>query len=218
MVELTSGDFRKMLVSGAKLLEINRPLVDSLNVFPVPDGDTGTNMSLTFSMAVQELGKLNSNASVAECATAFSKGALKGARGNSGVISSQIFKGFAVVAEQIRSLSEQSAKAAVDTRQLIESAIAVSNEGNEAAERVNTSIEKVINGMKEVADSSQKLSEIAEEQAKAMEQAEAGINQISDVVQSNSASAEETSATSEELSAQAETMNSLISKFILENK
>ena len=127
-------------------------------------------------------------------------------------------KGFAVVAGQIRSLSEQSAKAAVDTRQLIESAIAVSNEGNEAAERVSTSIAKVINGMKEVADSSQKLSEIAEEQAKAMEQAEAGINQISDVVQSNSASAEETSATSEELSAQAETMNSLISKFILEKK
>lgn len=127
-------------------------------------------------------------------------------------------KGFAVVAEQIRSLSEQSAKAAVDTRQLIESAIAVSNEGNEAAERVSTSIEKVINGMKEVADSSQKLSEIAEEQAKAMEQAEAGINQISDVIQSNSANAEETSATSEELSAQAETMNALISKFILEKK
>lgn len=127
-------------------------------------------------------------------------------------------KGFAVVAGQIRSLSEQSAKAAVDTRQLIESAIAVSNEGNEAAERVSTSIEKVINGMKEVADSSQKLSEIADEQAKAMEQAEAGINQISDVVQSNSANAEETSATSEELSAQAETMNELISKFILEKK
>ena len=127
-------------------------------------------------------------------------------------------KGFAVVAGQIRSLSEQSAKAAVDTRQLIESAIAVSNEGNDAAERVSTSIEKVINGMKEVADSSQKLSEIADEQAKAMEQAEAGINQISDVVQSNSASAEETSATSEELSAQAETMNALISKFILEKK
>ena len=127
-------------------------------------------------------------------------------------------KGFAVVAGQIRSLSEQSAKAAVDTRQLIESAIAVSNEGNEAAGRVSTSIAKVINGMKEVADSSQKLSEIAEEQAKAMEQAEAGINQISDVIQSNSANAEETSATSEELSAQAETMNALISKFILENK
>lgn len=127
-------------------------------------------------------------------------------------------KGFAVVAGQIRSLSEQSAKAAVDTRQLIESAIAVSNEGNEAAERVSTSIEKVISGMKEVADSSQELSEIAEEQAKAMEQAEAGIDQISEVVQSNSANAEETSATSEELSAQAVTMNELISKFTLENK
>lgn len=124
-------------------------------------------------------------------------------------------KGFAVVAGQIRSLSEQSAQAAVDTRQLIENAIAVSNEGNEAAERVSTSIEKVINGMKEVANSSQELSEIADEQAKAMEQAEAGINQISEVVQSNSASAEETSATSEELSAQAVTMNELISKFTL---
>jgi len=124
-------------------------------------------------------------------------------------------KGFAVVAGQIRSLSEQSAQAAVDTRQLIESAIAVSNEGNEAAERVSTSIEKVINGMKEVAASSQELSEIADEQAKAMEQAEAGIDQISEVVQSNSANAEETSATSEELSAQAVTMNELISKFTL---
>lgn len=127
-------------------------------------------------------------------------------------------KGFAVVAGQIRSLSEQSAKAAVDTRQLIEGAIEVTAEGNEAAERVSVSIEKVINGMKAVANSSQELSEIAEEQAKSMEQAEQGINQISEVVQSNSASAEETSATSEELSAQAITMNEMISRFILENK
>lgn len=127
-------------------------------------------------------------------------------------------KGFAVVAGQIRSLSEQSAKAAVDTRRLIESAIEVSNEGNDAAERVSVSIEKVINGIKEVAASSQELSEIADEQAKAMEQAEAGIDQISEVVQSNSANAEETSATSEELSAQAVTMNELIGKFVLGHK
>mgnify|MGYP000446083435 FL=1 len=125
-------------------------------------------------------------------------------------------KGFAVVADQIRSLSEQSANAAVDTRELIEGAIEVTNEGNEAAERVSVSIEKVISGMKSVAASSQELSEIADEQAKAMEQAEQGINQISEVVQSNSANAEETSATSEELSAQAVTMNDLISKFSLE--
>ena len=124
-------------------------------------------------------------------------------------------KGFAVVADQIRSLSEQSAKAAVDTRELIEGAIEVTNEGNEAAERVSVSIEKVISGMKSVAASSQELSEIADAQAKAMEQAEQGINQISEVVQSNSANAEETSATSEELSAQAVTMNDLISKFSL---
>ena len=124
-------------------------------------------------------------------------------------------KGFAVVADQIRRLSEQSAKAAVDTRELIEGAIEVTNEGNEAAERVSVSIEKVISGMKSVAASSQELSEIADAQAKAMEQAEQGINQISEVVQSNSANAEETSATSEELSAQAVTMNDLISKFSL---
>lgn len=102
------------------------------------------------------------------------------------------------------------------TRQLIESAIAVSNEGNEAAERVSTSIEKVINGMKEVADSSQKTQRDCRGAGKGYGAGEVGINQISDVVQSNSANAEETSATSEELSAQAETMNELISKFILE--
>lgn len=98
MLEINSSDFRRMVIAGAKLLEVNRPLVDSLNVFPVPDGDTGTNMSLTLSTAVQELNNLNSECSLSECASAFSKGALKGARGNSGVITSQILKGFAVVA------------------------------------------------------------------------------------------------------------------------
>ncbi len=116
-------------------------------------------------------------------------------------------KGFAVVAEQIRSLSEQSAKAAVDTRQLIESAIAVSNEGNESCRARKYFYCKGYQWYEGSCRFFSKLSEIAEEQAKAMEQAETGINQISDVVQSNSANAEETSATSEELSAQAETMN-----------
>ncbi len=100
MFEINNSDFRRMVIGGAKLLEVNRPLVDSLNVFPVPDGDTGTNMSLTLSTAVQELNNVNSDATIADCATAFSKGALKGARGNSGVISSQIIKGFAVVASE----------------------------------------------------------------------------------------------------------------------
>lgn len=84
-----------MLVGGARALELNRALVDELNVFPVPDGDTGTNMSLTMSSAVRELGVSDSQ-NLGDLALAFSKGALRGARGNSGVILSQILKGFAL--------------------------------------------------------------------------------------------------------------------------
>lgn len=84
---------RSMILTGARLLEINRANVDALNVFPVPDGDTGTNMSLTFQSAVKEL--FNTKAtSVEGIADAVSKGALRGARGNSGVILSQILRGF----------------------------------------------------------------------------------------------------------------------------
>lgn len=85
-------EFRKMIISGAKVLEINRTKVDSLNVFPVPDGDTGTNMSLTIQSAVKELSLCSSNR-LQELCDAVSKGALKGARGNSGVILSQLFRG-----------------------------------------------------------------------------------------------------------------------------
>lgn len=85
--------FRKMVVGGAGLLEQNKKYVDSLNVFPVPDGDTGTNMFLTMKSAVKEVGQCIST-NVEDIAKAFAKGALKGARGNSGVITSQIIKGF----------------------------------------------------------------------------------------------------------------------------
>ena len=85
-------EFRKMILAGAKVLEINRTKVDSLNVFPVPDGDTGTNMSLTIQSAVKELSMCSSNR-LGELCDAVSKGALKGARGNSGVILSQLFRG-----------------------------------------------------------------------------------------------------------------------------
>ena len=85
---------RDMVVAGAALLEKNREAVDALNVFPVPDGDTGTNMSLTMQSATREL---NSKEFLRadEAANALSKGALRGARGNSGVITSQLFRGFA---------------------------------------------------------------------------------------------------------------------------
>jgi len=85
---------RDMAVAGTTLLERNREAVDALNVFPVPDGDTGTNMSLTMQSAIREI---NSKEFLRadEAASALSKGALKGARGNSGVITSQLFRGFA---------------------------------------------------------------------------------------------------------------------------
>ncbi|MBR2330606.1 MAG: DAK2 domain-containing protein [Clostridia bacterium] len=93
---INSTEFRKMILVGAKQLELNRAKVDALNVFPVPDGDTGTNMSLTMQSAVKELTACPSNA-FAEICSSVSKGALKGARGNSGVILSQILKGICSV-------------------------------------------------------------------------------------------------------------------------
>ena len=87
--------FKEMLAGGVKCLELNRATVDELNVFPVPDGDTGTNMFMTVSTALKEANACGSLL-IDEVSLAFSKGALKGARGNSGVISSQIFKGFSV--------------------------------------------------------------------------------------------------------------------------
>jgi len=86
--------FRDMIIAGAALLEKNKALIDSLNVFPVPDGDTGTNMSMTMQSAVREVHALQQDATVSQVADAVSLGALKGARGNSGVILSQLFRGF----------------------------------------------------------------------------------------------------------------------------
>ena len=88
--------FRKMVLTGAKMLDNNRAKVDALNVFPVPDGDTGTNMSLTIQSAVKELSGCSSNNFMDVC-DCVSKGALRGARGNSGVILSQIFRGICSV-------------------------------------------------------------------------------------------------------------------------
>lgn len=87
---------RKMILNGAKLLDSNKQHVDSLNVFPVPDGDTGTNMSLTLLSAAKEVSACPNNDINVLC-DAIAKGALRGARGNSGVITSQILKGMATV-------------------------------------------------------------------------------------------------------------------------
>ncbi len=84
----------KMFKQGTFELNKNKGIVDSLNVFPVPDGDTGTNMSLTMNSAIEGLTK-QSFGTVEDVSKSISKGSLMGARGNSGVILSQIFRGFA---------------------------------------------------------------------------------------------------------------------------
>lgn len=85
---------KQMIISGANNLFNHYPEVDALNVFPVPDGDTGINMNLTMSSGAKEI-RNRGDSDVYEIAKAFSKGLLMGARGNSGVILSQIFRGFA---------------------------------------------------------------------------------------------------------------------------
>ena len=95
MIQCIDGKkFRDMFVSGANNLQNNKDLVDKLNVFPVPDGDTGTNMSLTISCAIKELNKVEQD-DIGQLGKALSKGSLMGARGNSGVILSQIIRGIA---------------------------------------------------------------------------------------------------------------------------
>lgn len=91
--KLTAAEFRKMFELGAEKLEINVDLVNALNVFPVPDGDTGTNMNLSFQSGIERMHQTESE-HVGEISAAIAKGLLMGARGNSGVILSQIFRGF----------------------------------------------------------------------------------------------------------------------------
>ncbi|WDV48226.1 DAK2 domain-containing protein [Clostridiaceae bacterium M8S5] len=85
---------KKLFIAGAKALENLKEHVNALNVFPVPDGDTGTNMSLTLNSALKEILSIDSD-KISDIAKAASKGSLMGARGNSGVILSQLFRGFA---------------------------------------------------------------------------------------------------------------------------
>ena len=87
----------KMFLSGAKNLEAKKEWINELNVFPVPDGDTGTNMTMTIMSAAKEVDSLGENPSMEEICKAISSGSLRGARGNSGVILSQLLRGFTKV-------------------------------------------------------------------------------------------------------------------------
>lgn len=96
---INGATFRKMIINGARLLDSNKAHVNELNVFPVPDGDTGTNMSMTMLSASREVSACSTN-NMHELCDAVAKGALRGARGNSGVILSQILKGMTSVLGQ----------------------------------------------------------------------------------------------------------------------
>lgn len=91
--KLTASDFQAMVIAGAERLSENVELINSLNVFPVPDGDTGTNMNMSFQSGVENLKQVKTE-HVGDLSQALAKGLLMGARGNSGVILSQIFRGF----------------------------------------------------------------------------------------------------------------------------
>ena len=95
---------QKLFLAGAKSIEANKEYINELNVFPVPDGDTGTNMSLTIMAAAKDVNQLD-NPNMQTLAKAISSGSLRGARGNSGVILSQLFRGFCKVVRDYEELN-----------------------------------------------------------------------------------------------------------------
>ncbi len=104
MKTINGNTLKKLLISASNHLYNHYPEVDALNVFPVPDGDTGINMSLTCTSGANEIAKLE-NKNCYEVAKTFSRGLLMGARGNSGVITSQIFRGFANALENKKEIN-----------------------------------------------------------------------------------------------------------------
>ncbi|MFC0524097.1 DAK2 domain-containing protein [Pontibacillus salicampi] len=103
---LDGATFAKMVLSGANHLTNNAKMIDALNVFPVPDGDTGTNMNLSMTSGAAEVHKVKED-HVGKVANSLSKGLLMGARGNSGVILSQLFRGFAKSVETKQTITTE---------------------------------------------------------------------------------------------------------------
>ncbi|SFT41398.1 hypothetical protein SAMN02910301_0925 [Lachnospiraceae bacterium XBD2001] len=101
---LNASQVSKMFLAGAKKLEANKDLINELNVFPVPDGDTGTNMTMTIMSAAREVSTLETM-DMKSVSKAISSGSLRGARGNSGVILSQLFRGFTKVIKKEEELT-----------------------------------------------------------------------------------------------------------------
>ena len=126
---IKGATFAKMVLTASKLLDVSRDYIDSLNVFPVPDGDTGTNMSLTMQSSVKEMKACKSN-NLSDIADSVSRGALRGARGNSGVITSQIFRGICSVLKDYNEADTKAfAKALKSATDVAYSAVSKPKEG-----------------------------------------------------------------------------------------
>jgi DAK2 domain fusion protein YloV len=149
-VKITQIDSKllvKMFNQGTYALNQNRALVDALNVFPVPDGDTGTNMSLTMQSAVKTIADKEFE-TVEEVSKTFAKGLLMGARGNSGVILSQIFRGFANGCKEKEVLeSKDLIEAFVEARKVAYKAVLKPVEGT-----ILTVIRKISTHLEELAE------------------------------------------------------------------
>lgn len=104
VTNISAGQFQEMVQAGAARLQVNAEYVNSLNVFPVPDGDTGTNMNLSMTSGVKAVSDATED-QVGALASVLSKGLLMGARGNSGVILSQLFRGFAKAIPEVDTLT-----------------------------------------------------------------------------------------------------------------
>ncbi|MCX8047441.1 DAK2 domain-containing protein [Anoxybacillus gonensis] len=113
MTTLDGKRFAQMVLQGATHLANNAKTVDALNVFPVPDGDTGTNMNLSMTSGAKEV-KNHVSDHIGKVASALAKGLLMGARGNSGVILSQLFRGFAKAVEQKSEINSKEFAAALE--------------------------------------------------------------------------------------------------------
>ncbi|MCL2752883.1 MAG: DAK2 domain-containing protein [Defluviitaleaceae bacterium] len=114
ITKIDGGLLRKMIICGTNALVADKARINSLNVFPVPDGDTGTNMSLTALAAAREVAKLADDADIFVVSKAAANGALRGGRGNSGVIFSQLFRGFSKALEGLTEIGTKEIAAAFE--------------------------------------------------------------------------------------------------------
>lgn len=177
-LKINGENFYYMVMNAANKLEKQSDYVNSLNVFPVPDGDTGTNMSMTFKAAVKEIGGFNS-IHIGEVSKKLAKGALMGARGNSGVILSQILRGISKALENKEFVtSKEFGEALLEGSKTAYKAVMRPTEGTiltvvraageTAVKSVNTDITDL---MKEVCDESKKMLDKTPEMLPALKKA-----------------------------------------------